>query len=307
MAPSISSPSPSLPLPLPLSKQKPQISVTVVELPPEHNETDLDPERARLRQHLALDSPRSPQPLFFIERAPETPLQHPCSCSLPGCTAAIEPGSFRVALNPGMSGDSWFRSSSDYYHPPCFEALADLTSPPYLNRIIPLTRNTFPLRGLKLSSVCDGSYLLPGGAERLILEWKVVRSMALDKRDGVFDAALYQLDPAVHDLLYRAGARGFWPAGRPRGLDQFEYYTLARTVAVNEEEWNLFDAFLGGEGREGERLSDVLGRWEEGVRLAWQESARAEGTEQALSPAAIKAIRRLSTIPIPQVGLNRFS
>lgn len=161
----------------------------------------------------------------------------------------------------------------DYYHIPCFERLADFTQSCYLDRIVPLTRNTFKLRGLKPSSVSDGSYLLPGGAERLILEWKVTRGMAIDKRDGVYDEAFYRLDPDVNDLLYKAGSSQFWPTGRPGGLDVFEYYTLARTVAVNEcsgeEEWNLFEQFLGQDKGSGvwggHDLSSLVGRWQEAV------------------------------------------
>jgi hypothetical protein len=107
--------------------------------------------------------------------------------------------------------------------------------------------------------------------ERLILEWKVTRGMAIDKRDGVFDPKLYTLDPSIHDLLYSAGKRGYWPSGRPRMLDQYEYYVLLKMVAVNEwdreGEWNLFDAFLQVQ-EEGEAcrhdLSEMLGRWETG-------------------------------------------
>lgn len=164
-------------------------------------------------------------------------------------------------------------SRTDYYHIPCFERIADFNESAYLNRLVPLTRNTFRLRGLKLSSVSDGSYLLSGGAERLILEWKVRRGMDIDKRDGVFDPACYELDRGVHALMYEAGSRGYWPSGRPTGLDMYEYYTLARTVAVNEsgdgdeEEWNLFEAFLGheesGSGCGRHDLSELLERWEQ--------------------------------------------
>lgn len=126
MAPSIAYPAPS---PVPslspshtLSK-KPQINIDVVEIT-ENTESildstsvqrvdSLDSERARLRAHLGLDSPAPQiQPLFFIEQVPNTTSNIPVKCSLPGCTAGIEPNSLRLALNPGMSGDIWFRSSS---------------------------------------------------------------------------------------------------------------------------------------------------------------------------------------------------
>ncbi|KAL4794271.1 hypothetical protein BDV19DRAFT_195782 [Aspergillus venezuelensis] len=345
MASSMTSPYPATQLQPPhqldltLTHPKSQIDINVVELSfpidISDSEPDLDNlthERARLHRHLGLDSAHpSPynlnhiQPLFFIERCPETTI--PIKCSLPGCTSSIEPESLRLALNPGMGGNTWFRSSSDYYHIPCFERLAPLTtSPQYLSRLLPLTRNTYPLRGLKPSSVSDGTYLLSGGAERLILEWKLRRSIALDQRDGVFDAAQYKLDDDVRDLLYRAGEKGYWPGGRPRGLDVFEYFTLVRTVAPNEsgefgdgdeKGWNLFEEFLerdweksADEGRRDTRrhnLSAMLQSLEEATALAWQDGHKSTTpkTESALSPKAIRAIKRLSTIPLPQVGLNR--
>ncbi|KAL4999879.1 hypothetical protein BDV10DRAFT_163964 [Aspergillus recurvatus] len=334
MAPSISVPNPAPPSPLPPSHAlsstkhpKAPTDVNIVEITREAdhdvssscssevNTEELENERARLRRHLGLESAHPPQlqPLFFIERVPDTNLAS-IPCSLPGCKAGIFPGSLRLALNPGMGGDTWFRSSSDYYHIPCFESLADFSESTYLNRLVPLTRNTFRLRGLKPSSVSDGTYLLPGGAERLLLEWKVRRGMEIDKRDGVFDRSCYELDRDVRALLYEAGSKGYWPSGRPAGLDMYEYYTLARTVAVNEvgdgdgDEWNLFEVFLGhgdsGSGRHD--LSEMLGRWEQSMSLALRGSKSGKEGQNTLSPTAIRAIKRLSTIPAPQVGSNRI-
>ncbi|KAL5041864.1 hypothetical protein BDW71DRAFT_211699 [Aspergillus fruticulosus] len=334
MAPSISVPDPALTPPshsLSSTKHsKAPIEVNIVEITqgteneilspiyePGIDTAALEPERVRLRHHLGLESthPPQPQPLFFIERAPDTN-KASISCSLPGCEAGISPGSLRLALNPGMGGDTWFRSSSDYYHIPCFERLADFSESIYLDRLVPLTRNTFRLRGLKFSSVSDGTYLLPGGAERLILEWKFRRGIEIDKRDGVFDPSCYELDREVHALLYEAGSSGYWPSGRPAALDMYEYYTLARTIAVNEvgdgneEEWNLFGAFLGpnesGSGTGRHDLSEVLGRWERSMSLALRGSKTGEEGQNTLSPTAIRAIKRLSTIPTPQVGYNKI-
>ncbi|KAI9371605.1 hypothetical protein BJX61DRAFT_548178 [Aspergillus egyptiacus] len=321
MAPSVdcpvSSPSTSSsPVSLPPKAEK-QIAVNVVEIT---EEDPLDHERTRLRRHLGLAIPgeqcTTPQtpPLFFIERVPDT--KH-LKCKLPGCTEGIEPGDLRLALNPGMGEQTWFRSSSDYYHIPCFERLADLSDPAYLNRIQPLTRHTFKLRGLKASSVLDGSYLVSGGVERLILEWKITRGMAIEKRDGVLtdEAGRYALDADVYDLLYRAGEAGYWPPSeRPGGLDQYEYYVLLRMLAPNECDragtgWNLFEAFLGDaeEGLGGRHdLSAMLRRWEGAVSLAWKgarDGVKVEG-EQALDAMAVRAIRRLSIIPKPQAGFN---
>jgi hypothetical protein len=182
--------------------------------------------------------------------------------------------------------------TTDYYHIPCFELLADFTSPAYLDRIQPLTRNTFKLRGLKPSSVFDGSYLLPGGVERLILEWKVTRGKAIDKRDGVFDERMYKLEESIHELLYRAGSRAYRPVRRPGLLDQFEFYTLFKTLAPNEfeytggrnEEWNLFGSFLGEEDGVHD-LSGMLERWEKAVvSLTFREERKSDVNRVRLSP-----------------------
>jgi hypothetical protein len=181
--------------------------------------------------------------------------------------------------------------TTDYYHIPCFELLADFASPAYLDRIQPLTRNTFKLRGLKPSSVFDGSYLLPGGVERLILEWKVTRGKAIDKRDGVFDERMYKLEESIHELLYRAGSRTYRPMRRPGLLDQFEFYTLFKTLAPNEfeytggrkEEWNLFESFLGEDGVHD--LSGMLERWEKAVvSLTPHEERKSDANRVRLSP-----------------------
>lgn len=123
MAPSIAYPAPSAsPSPSHTLSKKPQINIDIVELT-ENTESiadstavqpvdPLDSERARLRAHLGLDFPAHIQPLFFIEQAPNTTSNLPVKCSLPGCNAGIEANSLRLALNPGMSGDIWFRSSS---------------------------------------------------------------------------------------------------------------------------------------------------------------------------------------------------
>jgi hypothetical protein len=139
MAPSIDYPAP-LPLSLSsLSNSIPQkqatINVSVIEIIEDdasqdqfqqdslspHSQEPIDPlntERQRLRNHLGLPTeqgapvPEQPriQPLFFIERVPDS---RAVSCSLPGCThGSLQPGELRLALNPGMGGDMWFRSSS---------------------------------------------------------------------------------------------------------------------------------------------------------------------------------------------------
>ena len=77
---------------------------------------DITNETEQLRRHLGLGkSPGMPPsstppvciPLVFIERAPSA--LRGASCKMPSCLDRIEPGQYRIALNPGMSG---MRSSS---------------------------------------------------------------------------------------------------------------------------------------------------------------------------------------------------
>jgi hypothetical protein len=83
---------------------------------------------------------------------------------------------------------------------------------------------------------------------------------------------MYKLEESVYELLYRAGSRTYRPVRRPGLLDQFEFYTLSKTLAPNEfeytggrkEEWNLFESFIGEEDGVHD-LSGMLERWERAV------------------------------------------
>lgn len=57
----------------------------------------------------------------------------------------------------------------DLYHIRCFESIADF-SQEFIDRVWPLTRNSWMFRGLAASSVFDANYLVSGGIERLVLE-----------------------------------------------------------------------------------------------------------------------------------------
>ncbi|KKK15096.1 hypothetical protein AOCH_005601 [Aspergillus ochraceoroseus] len=315
MAPSFSSPTTTFSFTLEPGKQG-QIT-TVSEIIEDEDDT-LTVEKRRLCRHLGLEDetghpPTNPlqiQPLFFIEKTPDS--RGP-PCNLPGCNRRIEPGDLRLALNPAMESNHWFRASSDFYHIRCFEKIADFSQADFLDRVQPLTRNTWELRGLKASSVRDGSYIVPGGVERLILEWKVTRGMWIDKRDGVYDERAYYIDEGFDDLLHKAGSSTYIPRGRPAGLDLYEHYALSQLLAPNEsdgpqdqQEWNLFAHYLDFTVKtlsNPHELSMMLQRWEDDVTLAWREDRDAKN---ALAQKATRALKRLSAIPIPQAGSNRL-
>lgn len=283
-------------------------------------------EKLNLRMHIGLGkNPGDPpsllppeiQPLFFIELAPDS-TRRGAKCRLYTCGKNIYPGELRVALNPGMS--SWHRMSTDFYHVECFEKIADFSQADFLDRIQPLTRTTWKLRGLKASSVLNGNYLVPGGVERLVLEWKVTRGEWIDKRDGSYDESKNRLDQGFDDLLHKAGSAGYKPQAKPENMERSEYYNLLSCLAPYEsdgpddtEEWNLFDQYLDRTAETLDNphdLSQMLLRWEIDVMLATKEEDQLGdvGKEEKLklNEKAIKALKRLSTIPMPQSFFGDF-
>lgn len=160
----------------------------------------------------------------------------------------------------------------DFYHVECFEKIADFSQADFLHRIQPLTRTTWKLRGLKASSVLNGNYLVPGGVERLVLEWKVTRGEWIDKRDGSYDESKNRLDQGFDDLLHKAGSAGYKPQAKPENMERSEYYNLLSSLAPYEsdgpddtEEWNLFDQYLDRTAETLDNphdLSQMLLRWE---------------------------------------------
>ncbi|KAI9928440.1 hypothetical protein MW887_002485 [Aspergillus wentii] len=265
----------------------------------------LKSERRNLRQHIGLgpepgDPPSDPpafQPLFFIELAP--PSNRGSQCRLPTCTRRIQPGELRFALNPGMRGASRYRTSSYLYHLPCFEQIADFSQIPFLDQVQPLTRNNWGLRGLNASAILDGNYMLPGGVERLVLEWKVTRGKWIDIRDGNYKES--RMDADFDALLHKAGLAEYsGKLTKPPKMGEYEYHNLLYTLAPYEsdgvgEEWNLFESYL--DATEGAvdnpcDLSGMLGRWMEDVDTAW----KTDGVDR-LGEKAARALKRLSAIP----------
>jgi hypothetical protein len=157
----------------------------------------------------------------------------------------------------------------DYYHVACFEDLADFSQASYLDLVVPLTRKTAGMRGIKGTSVADGNYLLDGGAERLILEWKVSMENLIKRRDGI---TCEPLEPDFDDLLHKSGSASYTPKiiDRMAAYDILLFNDLAPIESDgvdDKEEWNLFEQYLAltfddlEDLNEPHSLSEMLDEW----------------------------------------------
>ncbi|BCR88962.1 uncharacterized protein ACHE_50160A [Aspergillus chevalieri] len=287
------------------------------------NDYILENEKKRLRQHLGLSpepgGPSDPpkfQPLFFIEMAPNSPRGAKCKLSI--CGNNIWPRELRLALNPAMGFGQRYRSSADFYHIQCFEKIADFSQADFLDRIQPLTRHNWKLRGLKAGSILDGNYLVPGGVERLVAEWKVTLGRWIDKRDGVYDESKDRLSTDFDALLRKAGSAGYQNQEMPQCMEWFEYNILSSHLAPYEsdgpgdsEEWNLFAAYLDKTPEalgKPHTLSTMLQHWENDLALAGKKELELDEAQRKarhqLGDKAVRALKRLSIIPMPDTSFT---
>lgn len=245
--------------------------------------------KSALREHIGVEEDRhaaATPVLFFIELSPYSSGRG-ASCQHPACDEKIKEDSYRVAVHPGMNNyygsagmamiikrldilRSVADSLADFYHVRCFEELVDFSEAAYLDRVTPITRNTVKLRGVKGTSIADGNYLLDGGAERLILEWKTSMGRLMDIRDG---KPIEPLDREFNDLLRKSGSASYTPK-IIEGMTDFEFINLSHTLAPiesdgvdDQEEWNLFHEYLPSKFqalddlKEPYSLSAMLGHW----------------------------------------------
>jgi hypothetical protein len=120
----------------------------------------------------------------------------------------------------------------DFYHVICFEKIADLSQADFLGRLQPITRATYPLLNVPTLSVLDGHSLLDGGAERLILEWKIERGKRIDEQAGVQQEPI---GPTFENLSQRAGCSTFksQEISKISNTRSFSWYTpLHRLIAM---------------------------------------------------------------------------
>ncbi|KAI2616529.1 hypothetical protein GGR54DRAFT_649356, partial [Hypoxylon sp. NC1633] len=242
---------------------------------------------------------------FFVERTPWS--IRGSACRLPGCDEKTHQGDYRIAVYPGIY------STADFYHVACFEKLVDFSRTDHLSHLHPLTRVTFGLRGLGVSSIPD--YILDGGSERLILEWKDTMERLIARRDNI---PLKTLDPAIDDLLHKSGSASYRSNKIP-GVSDFELSVLSHYFAPiqsegpeDEEEWNLFEEFMpirpddtDGLNRT-DSLSHMLNLWHSAKSLANRDKNRlTDGDKRRRKDLggekAMAAIMRLSHIQMPDL------
>jgi hypothetical protein len=239
------------------------------------NERAVSERKEYIRSHI-----ETPQLKFFVELAPYS--KSGAICQHPTCVEKIKPDSYRVAMYPGLPrwdygtqagklyhvkllNGNYILTTLDFYHIQCFEDLVDFSQASYLDLITPVTRNTVKSRELKNPR----NYLLDGGAERLILEWKVVMRRLIDERDGV---PIQPMDGDLNDLYRKSGSASY-ELKQIKGIPFQEFYNLATMLAPIEsdgvedtEEWNLFEQYIGLDRIEDlnypHSLSDMLKVWE---------------------------------------------
>ncbi|MCJ1475630.1 hypothetical protein MMC13_004293 [Lambiella insularis] len=251
----------------------------------------------------------STEPLFFIERSPKSST---AKCKLLSCQEKIWPGEYRVHVKPSMKPIV----AADFYHVVCFERIADLSDSDLLDRVQPVTRNTYVLRGLEKKNLLNGNYLLDGGAERLVMEWKFQRKRWIDRRDGF--AETQKSDPVLDNLLQRAGASDYVHQMVP-GMTQYEDFVFRYMLAPWERagsgdsggsgDWNLFMSYLSREDKveslkERHDLSSRLQCWKNDRILVNRIENLSEEEKEAkgrLSVPAINGIVRLCVLPMPEI------
>ncbi|RFU72659.1 hypothetical protein TARUN_9603 [Trichoderma arundinaceum] len=265
--------------------------------------------RNSLRRHIGMDGKSEPSDvMFFIEKTPSSS-QRGSACCLTVCEEKIREGVYRIAVYPGNY--SSYRSA-DFYHVECFEKLADFSNSEFLHRLQPVTRNTFSMRNLKATSISNGNFVVDGGAERLILEWKSSMARLIARRDGTAEEVLTS---SFRDLLYKSGSASFKPE-RVEGMMDSEYFLLCHSLAPiesdgaeDDDEWNLFENYvpLNFENEkdldETHSLSLMLGMWGRDKFLARRDeehlTEKGKEVKKELGEKGIRAIRRLSALPMP--------
>lgn len=292
----------------------------------ERAENLLAAERDLLRRHMGLPrkagdpAPRPPRNIagFFIERAPRE-----ARCKLPTCWKPIPPGDYRLALAPGMDLEDWNRGqlgSVDYYHIRCFEEIADFSESAFLDRVYPVTRNTYNLRVLKGTGILDGKYLLDAGAESLVTAWSISRDRLIDDRDGVH-REIDQTSKDFADLVLKAGIPGF-KLPEPEGMMPQELWYRANHLAPVEndgpddtEPWSLHEEYLDDSPESLDNkhdLSEMLELWSIHRRILHSEDgtpgmqALVQKLRDQLGPKGLRAIERMSTVLMPDMQAIRF-
>ncbi|RYP36414.1 hypothetical protein DL767_003377 [Monosporascus sp. MG133] len=239
---------------------------------------------------------------FWVELTPRPSPIGGLDCRLPNCDRMIEAGDYRITVSPGMH-----HMGLSPWNAECFERLADFSQAQYLRRLRPITRHTVPLR----IDPYNAYALLDGGAEKLILEWKEVLNGLIARRAG--DPWPPQ-DLATYGILHSAGRLGFY-RHKPAFLSHYEYFLHTHQLAPiesdgpgEEDEWDLFDQYYRTEHPydieyQANRLGEMLRSWQHDKVLANSYEDQLDENQlqekRNLGARALRAIRRLSEIPMP--------
>jgi hypothetical protein len=120
-------------------------------------------------------------------------------------------------------------------------------------------------------------FLVDGGAERLILEWKAQRGRWIAKQGGKKAEDLKSRSPHGEKIAFEHGARRFTDGGAGGSVSAAEQFLMTNTLAIVErdgvddrEEWNLFERYLPAEEDvesldDRHSLSDILRFWDKHV------------------------------------------
>ncbi|KAJ5461513.1 uncharacterized protein N7458_003065 [Penicillium daleae] len=127
--------------------------------------------------------------------------------------------------------------------------------------------NNFKFRSVNVRGIIDGNYLVSGGVERLA------------KRDGLYNESKDRLPADFDSLLREAGSAVYQGFKMPNSIDRFEYYNLITTLAPNKSK---------DPGNKSHSKEDKLNKVQIRVRYI-------------LGEKAIRALKRLSGIPIPNI------
>ncbi|RYP02952.1 hypothetical protein DL764_005478 [Monosporascus ibericus] len=247
--------------------------------------------------------------IFWVQLTPQLPQIGGLHCRFPNCDRMVNADDYSITVFPGMynMGLSPWHAVTDRYHVECFENLVDFSQPRYLSRLRPMTRNTVPLQ--------IGPYnvypFLDGGAEKLFVEWMSVLDGLVSRRAG---RPWPPTDLALYDILHSSGRQGFY-RHKPAPMSHYEYFLLTHQLAPiesdgpeEEDEWDLFDEYYRTDyphniEYQARRLGEMLGSWQHDKVLAnsyedqLSENQRQE--KRDLGARALRAIRRLSAIPMP--------
>ncbi|KAF3919809.1 hypothetical protein ABW20_dc0109497 [Dactylellina cionopaga] len=239
---------------------------------------------------------RGKNTMYFIEKTPYSPRGSKCRI----CSDRIEIESYRLAANHGPYGSGVHDGTE------CFENKAPVLDIDFIDRVIPLTRESLEFRGLK---TINYEYFLEAGLGLLISEWKIQRGRWMDIRDGKEPDVRDDNDPWIKLRHYAGSAHH--EIKMPANMNPRHYFTLAVTLAPWESdgpddtnEWNLYTEFLKEDTADclnnRHSLSELIESWDDCVDAVHADEDKLDeyqkGIRNKLGEKGIRAINRLAVV-----------